>query len=177
MGNCMSINKKSRSVNKNSISPEDLCKYPRTGTVKIRFRNYLGKITNEQMIDFKVTEPSAVSAETISLESQKAFISLCVLPGLDTKCPGSKTCQDYSKYLFDEKSIFISLFDGHGSQGEKVVVFCQKIVENLYTSKKVLLEVFFTQNDPKAFISELSELCDKELLNNKSEINANFSGW
>ena len=55
-----------------------LCKYPRTETVKIRHKNYIGKLTNEQTIHFNVTDPLKKNCDYVNIGGLKTFISLCV---------------------------------------------------------------------------------------------------
>ncbi|OMJ74299.1 hypothetical protein SteCoe_26823 [Stentor coeruleus] len=170
MGNCLYC--KTKNKKQNLIIPDDvLCKYPRTGSVKIRFKNYIGKITNEQIVDFTVTEPTSLTTNIIPVGLGKIFLSLCILPGMDTRNPGSKVCQDGAFFLSDSRSLFIVLFDGHGNEGEKVVEFCKQIVENLYKTQKDL-----QIKNPLEFFELITETCDKELEKKSSGINAMYSG-
>jgi serine/threonine protein phosphatase PrpC len=96
---------------------------------------------------------------------------------MDTRNPGSKVCQDEAFFLSDERSLFIVLFDGHGNEGEKVVEFCKKIVENLYMTQKDLQIVRFMKKNPLEFFELITETCDKELEKKSSGINSMYSGW
>lgn len=175
MGNCVPRKYKNKQIN--PIIPADiLCKYPRTGSVKIRFKNYLGKVTNEQIIDFTVTEPSTLASGILPVGGGKVFLSLCILPGMDTRNPGSKVCQDNAFYLSDENSLLVVLLDGHGNEGEKIIQFCQQIVETLYKTRKDLQEVISIKKNPFEFFTLITETCDKELEKKTSGLNANFSG-
>ena len=141
MGNCVRSQKKNQIRNHKTIPAEILCKYPRTGTVKIRYRNYVGKVTNEQIKSFEVTEPAKTLCSSISIHQLKVLMSLCILPGMDTRSAASKSCQDHTFYFFDESSILLCLLDGHGAEGDKVVSFCEGVVQDLYQHHRKLYEV------------------------------------
>lgn len=175
MGNCVS-KKSKKAFNQTSISPEILCVYPRSGQVKIRFKNHLKKVTAEKVIDFTVTDPSNISCDRIHLMNSKMLISMCVLPGLDPKSISNKVCQDNAIYLHDEDSVLITLLDGHGSEGEKVVNFCLDVISNIYSTRKDL-KVKHKQSTPNDLISLLAETCDKQLNEKSNGINVLFSGW
>ncbi|OMJ73820.1 hypothetical protein SteCoe_27402 [Stentor coeruleus] len=170
MGNCVPRKYKNKQINL-TLSADILCRYPRTGNVKIRFKNYIGKVTNEQIIDFTVTEPSTLASGILPVGGGKVFLSLCILPGMDTRNPGSKVCQDNAFYLSDDNSLLFVLLDGHGNEGEKIVQFCQQIVENLYKTRKDIQE-----KNPFEFFTLITETCDQELEKKSSGLNASFSG-
>ncbi|OMJ76829.1 hypothetical protein SteCoe_23718 [Stentor coeruleus] len=170
MGSCIPRNSKSRRVN-STLPDEILCNYPRQGSVMVRFKNYVGKVTSEQKIDFMVTEPKILSCGAMPVGSSKAFVSLCILPGMDIRNPNSKICQDSAFYISDDNSLFVGLFDGHGNEGEKVACFCQEIVRNLYLTHKEI-----QKKDPFEFFELITETCDKELEKKPSGINSSFSG-
>lgn len=177
MGNCIPKKSNPRRYGNKTIPADVLCKYPRTGTVKIRFKNFGGRVTSEQEIVFNVTEPQTTLCQNISIEALKVFMSLCVLPGLDPKSQSEKKCQDHAFFFQDDKSFLVCLLDGHGNEGEKVVQFCEKIIEDLYRTQKAIYEVRGMQNNPDEFMALLTETCDKELKNKHHGVNAQFSGW
>lgn len=175
MGSCIPRNSKSRRIN-STLPDEILCNYPRNSSVMVRFKNYIGKVTGEQKIDFVVTEPKILSCGVVPVGCSKAFVSLCVLPGMDIRNPNSKVCQDNAFYISDEDSLLVALFDGHGNEGEKISYFCQEIVQNLYLTYKDIQKVTPIKKDPFEFFELITETCDKELEKKPSGINATFSG-
>ena len=124
-----------------TLTTDRLCQYPRFGKLAIKLRNIAGSILGNQSISFNVTEPTSITSKEIELETEKILISSCILPGLDPRAEYKKKCQDNCFYLYDSDSILCCLFDGHGTEGEKVAFFCQRIIENLFVSQKTLLKV------------------------------------
>lgn len=157
--------------------PHDLlCRYPRSGSVAIRYKNYIGRIINEQLISFALTEPQLTNTETLFINSFKVQASLCVLPGLDTRQNIHVNCQDSAFYLFDERSLFLVLMDGHGKEGQNVVKYCHDLIESLYKSQKSLQSVIPTQQDPFEFFSLITQTCDKALENSEAGFSSTYSG-
>ena len=173
MGTCIVKSKRGQISNHN----EDLCRYPRDGSVTIKYKNYIGRVTNQVTVDFKVTEPSKTTSKNLKINETNFFLSLCVLPGLDVRHTDSKKCQDNSFFAYDENSLLIGLLDGHGPEGEKIAEFCEEVIVNLYTSCKTMRDVINTKENPIEFIQFITTECDKELGSNTGSFNANASGW
>jgi hypothetical protein len=118
-----------------------LCTYNRSSKISIKLRNKIGNIIGTQAICFQVPDPVSINSKEISFGQDKLLISSCVLPGIDPRGEYKKKCQDNCFYLFDESGVLCCLFDGHGSQGERVAEFCQEIIEKLFIEEKQLLHV------------------------------------
>ena len=125
----------------NLSSTDRLCQYPRLGKIPVKLRNLAGAAVGTQSVCFNVTEPITITSKEIDLLNEKILISSCILPGLDPRGEYKKKCQDNCFYLFDSDGILCCLFDGHGAEGEKVAEFCQRIIENLFSTHKSLLKV------------------------------------
>jgi hypothetical protein len=175
MGGCIP-NKKTRAQIGQTIPLDQLCRYPRTGSVTIRFKNYVGRITNEQVVDFNLTEPKDVKTDTLFINSLKLQISSCVLPGMDVKQKSRYECQDLAFYMSDGQSILLILMDGHGKEGAKVVTYCLKVIGNLYDSQKDLQKVKNKQSDPEEFLKLVTKTCDEQLDEKKSGFSSAQSG-
>lgn len=111
---------------------DQISRYPRIGKLIIRSKNSHGKIIGHTSINFNVTEPMKISSKLVEVYNGKHWISSCVLPGLDPRGDCNKPCQDNCVFIENEKSILLALFDGHGSDGNKVSQFCCKFAENFF---------------------------------------------
>lgn len=140
MGGC-APKKKSKQIACQTIPLDLLCRYPRQACVTIKFKNYIGRITSEQNINFSVTEPTQIKSDTFYINTLKVHLSLSILPGMDIKQKLQYSCQDLTFYLSDGHSILLVLMDGHGKEGDKVVSFCSTLIESLYTTQKDLQRV------------------------------------
>lgn len=127
-----------------TLSTDHLCQYPRTAKVGVKIRNVAGVTINTQSVHFTVTEPISLVSKEVDLHSEKLLISSCVLPGLDPRGEYKKKCQDNCFFLSDANGVLCCLFDGHGTEGEKVADFCQRIIEKLFATKKAMLAVIIT---------------------------------
>jgi hypothetical protein len=156
---------------------DKLCQYPRTSKIHIKMRNITGNVISSHITNFIVTEPILINSKEITLNSEKFLISSCVLPGLDPRGEYKKTCQDNCFFLHDSESVLCCLFDGHGKEGEKVAAFCEKIITNLFTKDKQMLNVKNTQENPNLFMKTATETCDRELCKKSSGIESDYSGW
>lgn len=93
------------------------------------------------------------------------------MPGLDPHKEIEKKCQDLCLFSSDEDSIFLALFDGHGSIGEKVVDFCGKVVQNQYNVSKAEY-----QTNPINFLTNVTLKCDSDLKSPNSGVDVTSSG-
>lgn len=118
-----------------------LCTYNRSGKIPVKVRNKLGAVIGSQNVTFQPTDPMLITSKEVSLGPETLLISSCVLPGMDPRGEYKKKCQDNCFYLFNDSGVLCCLFDGHGSQGEKVAEFCQSIIERLFYHEQALLIV------------------------------------
>ena len=175
MGACVP-KRQTRGLPFQTIPHDLLCCYPRSGTVSIRYKNYIGRVINEQTITFALTEPQITNAETLFINNFKLQASLCVLPGLETRQNTQVTCQDTAFYLLDDRSLFLVLMDGHGKEGEKVVKHCHQLIEDLYKTQKALQSVTPIQQDPFEFFSLITKTCDQALESSAVGFSSAYSG-
>jgi hypothetical protein len=120
-----------------------LCTYTHKCKIPIKVRNKQGAISGSQNVTFQATDPVFITSKEILLYSQSLLISSCVLPGLDPRGQYPKKCQDNCFYLYNDFGILCCLFDGHGNQGEKVAMFCQRVIEQIFVLERNLLNVVF----------------------------------
>ena len=123
------------------LGPDQISRYPRQGKVIIKTKSLNGKVIGHSNCLFQVTEPTKVNSRGIEYMQGKYWVSSCVLPGIDPRGQCIKICQDNCLYLSNGTSILLGLFDGHGSEGDKVSKFCCDFMKNFYASKSSLLEV------------------------------------
>ena len=145
---------------KNKSSKNDfyqLCSYPRHTKVPVKVRNVSGSTVNTQKVSFSLSEPTLISSKNISLLEEKLLVSSCILPGIDPRGEYQKKCQDNCFYLYDNESILCCLFDGHGTEGEKVADFCRIIIEKQFSREKALLKVIFKIVRPTKFYKKSDE--------------------
>ena len=126
----------------NISSPKDkLFAYPRKCKIPVKIKGSSGNLLSTQNISFMVTEPVTISSKEIEFNNQKLVLSSCLLPGFDPRGEYDKKCQDNCFYLYDSNSILCCLFDGHGSEGEKVAYFCEQVIEKYYSLHSQFLKV------------------------------------
>ena len=103
--------------------------YPRSITLSIHQQSSKDLLAKS----FQVTEPVISVSKSLTISEVPVYISFCVLPGLDPHGTYAKACQDACMEANDENSLLLSLFDGHGKQGDEVVSFCCSKAQELYT--------------------------------------------
>jgi hypothetical protein len=133
MGSCAS--KQDLKVKPKPLEMDQISRYPRHGKLVIRSKNAQGKITSHLNMQFSLTEAIKLSSKTIEISGSKNPISSCVLPGLDPRGDCNKACQDNCIFIENQNSALLALFDGHGSDGEKVAQFCCKFIEKYYLKR------------------------------------------
>jgi hypothetical protein len=145
--------------------------YPRTATVTIHKRNNKSEILHTDKFEFILSEPFLLYSETIEVFSRPFWASLCTLSGFDPRGTIFKKCQDTSMIQHNSSTLFISLFDGHGSEGENIAFFCSAYAEKFYKGNKDLLNTNISD-----FLMKLTESSDAEL-KASTRINSMASGW
>lgn len=131
------------STKNNSINSQRdrLCKYSRTSKILIKQRDNQGTALSSHQVDCILSEPISIRSEEVKLGSEAFQISSCMLPGLDPRGEYKKKCQDNCFYLVSSSGILCCLFDGHGTQGEKVAEFCEHTIESYFNANQMLIEV------------------------------------
>ena len=154
MGSCLPVSKnKIIALNLDQIS-----RYPRT--VKVSIKSTKLKTEESSIFTLNLTDPFLVNCKTLEQNNSKYWVSSCILPGQDPKSEYKKACQDSCIFLSNNNSILLGVFDGHGTEGERVANFCRTFVEK-YFLEGLLPE---TENqDPTSFLIKLIEDCDEEL--------------
>ncbi|OMJ77317.1 hypothetical protein SteCoe_23106 [Stentor coeruleus] len=166
MGSCSSLIRPSPQARLS----KSIYTYPRVCTVKIKCKE---DTINSPCTPFNfiLTDPIHLRSENSLIENLEIISSQCILPGIDPRGEYFKKCQDSCLILSNPNSMFIALFDGHGSEGNAVVDFCSLYVEKCYLSN-------WKSPFPEAeqFLKELTENCDRDLTKIDSKINASYSG-
>lgn len=176
MGCIHGTNKNKREISTLKLDPSDIRSYPRKATVHVKQRNHTGRIIGTQGISYTHTNPILVSSHKIEFLNNSFWGSACVLPGLDPHGEIDKKCQDFGLFCHDENSTLLALFDGHGSEGEKVVELCVSTVDEFFANSKNSFSVGFKQTEPLAFLNAMMKKVDDEVRNPKNNINATNSG-
>lgn len=162
MGNC--------SCAKTAESTENIS-YSESVLLKVKERDYSGRIVRSDKVEFKVTHPSYQESREIQLSPFKFLISGCVIPGLDPRAMMDKECQDSLFFIEKENSILTALFDGHGREGLKVVEFCNKFMQDYF---KANIAQF--KSNAKLAVETIIQECDNALKAPSSRIDYSISG-
>lgn len=125
------------------LNPEQISRYPRQGKVVIKTKSPSGKLIGHSNCLFQLPEPIKLNSRGLEFLSGKFWVSSCILPGVDPRGECMKTCQDNCLFLSNGSSILLGLFDGHGSDGDKVSQFCCTFLKSFYTERVSLLQVIF----------------------------------
>lgn len=152
-----------------------LYKYNRSVVITIITKDPFGAIRKDEQLEFILPEPKELSYEKISLSFMDFWVSKCILSGFDPRGETFKKCQDHCFILQGKNSILIALFDGHGPEGDKVVLYCANFAEKYFFNNARLETLNSSDFDPKNFLISLTEKCDKDLREN-SMIDCDFSG-
>jgi hypothetical protein len=148
------------------------CTYPRSSVINIVKRNEKQEIIHSDRYEFILSDPCQSYIETLSIFSDPVQVSQCTLSGFDPRGSLYKKCQDTCLVQHNDFSVFIGLFDGHGSEGEKVAFFCMAFAEKFYKSNDSLIK----SEETTKFLLNLTESCENEL-QSSSRINSSLSGW
>ena len=112
--------------------------------LKIKARDYHGKVIGNDRVTFNLTHPSLIVGRTIDLGEFKNFhITGGIVPGLDPRRMMEKECQDNLFFIEIEGAFLTTLFDGHGKEGLKVVDFCVKYMTNFFKTHHLEFKVKF----------------------------------
>ncbi|CAG9334461.1 unnamed protein product [Blepharisma stoltei] len=171
MGCIISSSKGKRHVSLKKLESADIRNYLRKATVQVKQRTNTGKIAGTNTLSYNHTEPVLCSSRKIEFENRSFWASSCVLPGLDPHGEIEKKCQDLCLFCNDADSVLMALFDGHGSEGEKVVDLCATTVDEFFTAHKHEYAA-----NPTEFLNAIIKKCDDEVRNPVNNINATNSG-
>lgn len=139
MGTCTS--QKNKKIKVIQLLPEQISRYPRAAKVVLRVKSENGKVIGHKNLNIFLTDPSKILAKTVEVSGHKYQVSYCVLPGLDPRGSVHRVCQDNCNFINSGSSLLLTLFDGHGSDGDKVSQFCSRFMENYYLQNFLLYTV------------------------------------
>jgi len=142
MGVC--ANQKAKKIKPIQMLPEQISRYPRAVKVVLRVKNENGKVIGHKNLNVFLTDPSKILAKPVEVSGQKYQVSCCVLPGLDPRGSANRICQDNCNFINSGSSVLLTLFDGHGSDGDKVSQFCLRFLESYYLQNFSLYTVHST---------------------------------
>ena len=149
-----------------------LCTYPRSANINIIKRNDKDEIVHTDSYEFILPDPCKTSVDTLNIFTDPVLVSQCIISGFDPRGSIYKKCQDACIVHNTTKSLFIALFDGHGSEGENVAYFCTAYADKYYKNNENLI----MSGEAEKFLIELTESCDAEL-RQSARINSSLSGW
>ena len=144
--------------------------YRQTASVVIKRRDSIGRVVGGDQVHFRFTVPKETEVYTANLGGGSLVMSTCVLPGQNPRGTPEKVCQDALFVESTDSSVLVGLFDGHGTEGEKVASFCVDFARNYYRE-----HVFEFSHDPSMNMTLLCELCDRKL-KDSGEISCDRSG-
>lgn len=172
MGCCSSSSSKSQK--KNTLA-KNIREYPRKACLSIKTTYKQQKRTVKEEVKFSLTEPTFVKSQKIEVGSKTLWASACVLPGSDPKGEIPKSCQDMCSFFSDKHSVMLALFDGHGPEGEKVVLKCSDVLEELFHSEKIKSSVNCIKSDPLELLKIITKKCDDDV-QGSDNIDSYYSG-
>ena len=171
MGTCSTLIRSSAPPNSN----DQLRIYPRHCTVNIKSKE-VSATSESTPYNISLTDPIHLRLDPIFVNEIEIVASQCVLPGIDPRGIHHKKCQDSCLILHNSNSLFLALFDGHGSEGITVVNFCALYVERYYNNLGHGLSINDKENNPKYFLTTMTETCDQVLAKMQGKIDSNYSG-
>ena len=118
MGNCMKSGITKAEINGPQI-------YPTEAVLKIKDFNDKGKLSSVSTVQLQLTKPMLISSQSHSIWENQVWISTCVLPGVDPRGEVKKDCQDLCFVQRCGNAFLLTLYDGHGAHGHKIVEFCK----------------------------------------------------
>lgn len=164
MGSCSLCG--SREVKLNNIQSVDKLQYNNQVNLKMKTGGMFGLASSARLT---LTKPVKYLSYGVQLKDRKLWISASVLPGMDPRGQYEKPCQDTCFARSDGESILLGVYDGHGTEGHRVVDLCQKFIINYYFTNKELYK-----RNPEDFLLTATRLCDIKL--RESYINVTLSG-
>ena len=170
MGICSGLIRPSDSTN----LPRRIHTYPRHCTVKIKGKDFAPNAGTPY--DFILTDPIHLRLDPIFVDSLEIMATQCILPGIDPHGAYYKKCQDSCLILSNANSLFLALFDGHGTEGSDVVNFCGLYAERYFSSYSKDSYVKLIQNNPEQFLIDLTETCHHDLSRPENQIDSSYSG-
>ena len=130
MGNCSTL-PKYRVVKAKTLFSKTKS-YKHSASCKIKVRNPHKKITNITDLTLTLHSPELVSSFKVQLLNNYIWTSSCVMPGLNLKYSSQEKSQDFCNVIYDDDTLFISLFDGYGKEGDKIAELCISESENYF---------------------------------------------
>jgi serine/threonine protein phosphatase PrpC len=128
--------------------------YPNEVILKVK--EYDPAYKNRKLVaKFTLTTPKLVRYTNLVLNQSRLGVSMCILPGQDPFMQIAKECQDGLFVIESNGSIFAGLFDGHGENGEEVVEFCIKYLQQYFKDHREDFDA-----NPTESIGQAVKSCD-----------------
>lgn len=139
--------------------------------INIKERDRLGKVFRSEKVKFKLNLPVFTETKSYSNQMLNLNVSSCLLSSIDPRGLINKECQD-NILIVSKNSIFLAcVFDGHGTEGQKVVESVKAYIKSYFLSNS---QAF--QAAPHETISFIITECDKNLRLPSSSIDCSLSG-
>ncbi|CAG9332666.1 unnamed protein product [Blepharisma stoltei] len=159
MGNwCINASQKIQSI-------QDL-QYFNSVLLKVTDRDHHVRHSSEE-----IHLPGPIHQQSLLTTVYKLPLRICgsVLPNLDHLDGKANPSMDTYAFLSKNGSLFCILFDGHGTEGDKIIAYCKKFMLNYFSENTEKFE-----NSPKESITEMVIQCDEKL--SESGISYSLSG-
>lgn len=142
-------------------------KYPNSITLNIKNPN---SSKSGQKLNMTLLPPSKQFRDHIKIGDLGLKISSCIYSGQDLEETHPKQCQDSTFLIKNSNFIFATLFDGHGTNGQEVIQFCESFMTSYIESEA------FKESAGSEYLEDMFMLCDDELISKKSNIDVSNSG-
>lgn len=161
MGTCVACS--------NSID-DDVC-YIDNIQIDIKERDRLGKVFRSEKVKFKLNLPLFTETKIFSNQMLNLNVSSCLISSIDPRGLINKECQD-NLLIISKDSIFLAcIFDGHGTEGQKIVESAKAFIKSYFLSNSHAFQVA-----PHETINFVITECDKKLRLPSSNIDCSLSG-
>jgi hypothetical protein len=164
---------KFRLVTAKSLFSKDK-RYRRSTICRVKQRNSSNKIIGFRDLKLTLPPPIEISSQKAFLLTNTFWLSSCVLPSTTPKSSPPKPCQDNCRVHPSDSLIFLTLFDGYGSEGSKVAELCISESESFFYSKIDPLIPPSLNFD--SFFKDLAAHLDAHLCS-QTDQNLETSGW
>jgi serine/threonine protein phosphatase PrpC len=128
--------------------------YPNEVILKVKQHDPV-HMYRKRIARFSLTTPKLVRYTNLVLNQSRLGVSMCILPGQDPFKEVAKVCQDGLFVIESNGSLFAGLFDGHGENGEEVVEFCIKYLQQYFKDHRGDFDA-----NPTESIEQAVESCD-----------------
>lgn len=149
----------------------DNISYPDEIQINIKERDRLGKVFRSEKVRFKLNFPILLETHKYSLPMLNLNVSSSVLNSIDPRALISKECQDSLLTVFKDSVFLACVFDGHGTDGLKIVENVKSLIKSYFLSNT---QAFLAT--PQETIRFLITECDKKIRQSTSDIDSSLSG-